>query len=74
VSWVGRGLLVVAGVVSMACLIVAAECFLALLPLPKHRASKRGRVVVPIPAHSKQWLIGQTLQRLLPQITDGDRV
>jgi hypothetical protein len=74
VSWVGWGLLVVAGVVSVPCLIVAAECFLALLPLPKHRTSERGRVAVLIPAHNEQLLIGQTLQRLLPQITNADRV
>jgi hypothetical protein len=29
---------------------------------------------VLIPAHNEQLLIGQTLQRLLPQITDADRV
>jgi hypothetical protein len=67
-------LLVIAGVVSVPCLIVAAECFLALLPLPKHRTSERGKVAVLIPAHNEQLLIGQTLQRLLPQITDTDRV
>jgi hypothetical protein len=74
VSWVGWGLLVVAGLVSVPCLIVAAECFLALLPLPKHRTSDRRKVAVLIPAHNEQWLIGRTLQRLLPQITDADRV
>jgi hypothetical protein len=74
VSWVGWGLLVVAGVVSVPCLVVAAECFLALLPLPKHRTSERGKVAVLIPAHNEQWLISQTLQRLLLQITDADRV
>ena len=73
-SWVGWGLLVVAGVVSVPCLIVAAECFLALLPLPKHRTSERGKVAVLIPAHNEQLLIGQTLQQLLTQITDADRV
>ena len=73
-SWVGWGLLVVAGVVSVPCLIVAAECFLALLPLPKHRTGKRGKVAVLIPAHNEQLLIGRTLQRLLPQITNADRV
>jgi len=74
VSWVGWGLLVVAGVVSVPCLIVATECFLALLPLPTHRTSERGKVAVLIPAHNEQLLIGQTLQRLLPQIADADRV
>jgi Glycosyltransferase like family 2 len=74
VSWVGWGLLVVAGVVSVPCLVVAAECFLALLPLPKHRTGERGKVAVLIPAHNEQLLIGRTLQRLLPQITDADRV
>jgi hypothetical protein len=74
VSWVAWGLLVVAGVVSLPCLIVATECFLALLPLPKRRTSRRGKVAVLIPAHNEQWLIGQTLQRLLPQITATDRV
>jgi hypothetical protein len=73
-SWIGWGLLVVAGVVSVPCLIVAAECFLALLPLPKHRSGERGKVAVLIPAHNEQLLIGQTLQRLLPQITAVDRV
>ena len=73
-SWIGWGLLVVASVVSVPCLIVAAECFLALLPLPKHKAGERGKVAVLIPAHNEQLLIGQTLQRLLPQITDADRV
>jgi hypothetical protein len=74
VSWVGWGLLVVAGVVSVPCLIVAAECFLALLPLPKYRTGERGKVAVLIPAHNEQLLIGRTLQRLLPQITEADRV
>ena len=73
-SWIGWGLLVVAGVVSVPCLIVAAECFLALLPLPQHRSGERGKVAVLIPAHNEQLLIGQTLQRLLPQITAVDRV
>jgi len=74
VSWVGWGLLVVAGVVSVPCLIVAAECFLALLPLPKYRTGERRKVAVLIPAHNEQLLIGRTLQRLLPQITEADRV
>jgi hypothetical protein len=74
VSWVGWGLLVAGGIVSVPCLIVAAECLLALLPLPKHETGERGKVAVLIPAHNEQWLIGQTLQRLLPQITDADRV
>jgi cellulose synthase/poly-beta-1,6-N-acetylglucosamine synthase-like glycosyltransferase len=59
--------------VSVPCLIVAAECFLALLPLPKYRTGERGKVAVLIPAHNEQLLIGQTLQRLLLQITDADR-
>jgi hypothetical protein len=67
-------LLVIAGVVSVPCLVVAAECFLALLPLPKHKTSGRGKVAVLIPAHDEQLLISRTLRRLLPQITDADRV
>jgi cellulose synthase/poly-beta-1,6-N-acetylglucosamine synthase-like glycosyltransferase len=73
-SWMGWGVLVVAGIVSLPCLIVAAECFLALLPLPKYRTNERRKAAVLIPAHNEQLLIGRTLQSLLPQLTEADRV
>lgn len=73
-SWIGWGVLVAVGAVSVPCLIVAAECFLALLPSPKHRTNERRKAAVLIPAHNEQLLIGRTLQRLLPQVTEADRV
>ena len=56
--------------------VLCAECLAALLPVRKRIKADgiRQRLVVLIPAHNEEQVLGATLSSLLPQIKPGDRV
>ncbi len=70
------GLLVaiVACVFAVPFVVVGLECVLSLLPVRRVKLGPRAKIVVLIPAHDEEPVIGETLDRLLPTITGGDRV
>ncbi len=60
--------------VSLPLVVLASECFLALLPRRKSVLGERVRCAVVIPAHDEQDMLAATLNNLKGQLAAGDRV
>jgi cellulose synthase/poly-beta-1,6-N-acetylglucosamine synthase-like glycosyltransferase len=63
--------------ISLPALVLGCECLLALLPLRRDRRAERGErptLAVIVPAHNEQAGIGATIDAILPQLVDGDRL
>ncbi len=60
--------------ISLPLLVLAGECFLALLPAKKRVLGERKSCAILIPAHNEELGIGATLQNILEQVVVGDRV
>ncbi len=60
--------------VSLPLLVLACECFLALLPAKKRVLGERKSCAILIPAHNEELGLGATLQNLQKQVVAGDRI
>ncbi|MEM8946050.1 MAG: glycosyltransferase family 2 protein [Planctomycetota bacterium] len=64
-------------VVSMPALVLGCECLLAMLPLRRDRRSEqveRPSLAVVVPAHNEEAGIAHTIDAILPQLTESDRL
>lgn len=61
-------------VICLPLLILAAECFLALLPARKLQLGERTTCAVLIPAHNEELGLGKTLANVQEQLVVGDRL
>jgi cellulose synthase/poly-beta-1,6-N-acetylglucosamine synthase-like glycosyltransferase len=61
-------------VVSLPLLVLACECFLALLPAKKRVLGERKSCAILIPAHNEELGLAATLQNLQNQVVVGDRI
>jgi cellulose synthase/poly-beta-1,6-N-acetylglucosamine synthase-like glycosyltransferase len=64
----------IAIMVSLPLIILSGECFLSLLPARKRVLGNREPCAVVVPAHNEEAGINSTLQNILGQLRDGDRL
>lgn len=65
---------VLAVLVSLPLIVLASECFLALLPARKCVLGERKSCAILIPAFNEEQGLGTTLQNIQSQVVNGDRV